>query len=280
MQVFETPGTSPSRSGFRADSVVVTAVDEPRTTRGGRPARPSRAPTRSTRSRSRAEARGDGHLITIEQKEQDSLGPAPDHVGRRRRSARHVPSGVESRPFRRLHRPPRRRGSPRRVDQDRVGRREAGRRRAEVRRQDREWDVRVGSIASGGQVVTVSGDLEVARVRRRAGGALGVGRRPHRRRSRPAPALDDLGRRRASTRSTPGKSACRPSPATSASASVTARSSSSTRCRCRAISSSDLGLESELAQEDDTARGPVVPLHVKTVSGDVQIVRSAGAFSV
>jgi len=275
MQVFDTPGTVSLQVRLPSGHVIVTAVDEPRTTVEVIPL--GRAGDDAIDAiEIRADARADGHLITIEQKERIRWGPLQITWG----------AGVEVR----VTCPP---GSnldftggstDLRVDGDlndatiktASGDVKLGdvARRFDVK--TASGDVWVGSVAEGGQANTVSGDLQVAGfegelVARSVSGDVRVGavRGPLQLSTTSGDvSLDtvDAGEVRVQT----------------VSGDVRIGVGHGTRVFIDAASvsgdlGSDLGLESELSQEGDLA-GPVVPLHVKTVSGDVQIVRSAGAF--
>jgi Putative adhesin len=278
MHAFETPGDVSLQVRLPSGQVVVTAVAEPRTTVEVIPL--GRAGADAIEAiEVRSEARGNGHLITIEQKERIRWGPLQITWG----------ADVEVR----VTCPP---GSnldlsggstDLRVDGDL---RDASIKTAsgDVKLGDvagrfdvktASGDIRAGSIASGGQVVTVSGDLEVARfdgelVARSVSGDVRIGavRGPLQLSTTSGDVsveTVDAGDVRVQT----------------VSGDVRIGVAHGTRVFIDAASvsgdlGSDLALESESAQEDDPATaGPVVPLRVKTVSGDVQIVRSAGAFS-
>jgi Putative adhesin len=276
VQVFETPGDVSLQVRLPSGQVVVSAVAEPRTTVEIVPLGRAGADAIDA-IEVRSETRGDGHLITIEQKERIRWGPLQITWG----------ADVEVR----VTCPP---GSnldlsggstDLRVDGDL---RDAAIKTASgdvrlgdvARRFDvktASGDVRAGTIASGGQVVTVSGDLEVARfaselVARSVSGDVCIG------------AVQG------------------PLELSTTSGDVSLNTVDAGEVRVQTVSGdvhigvghgtlvfidatsvsgdlgSDLGVENELSEEADTAGGPVVPLRVKTVSGDVQIVRSAGAF--
>lgn len=280
MQVFETPGDVSLEIRLPSGRVRVTAVAEPRTSVEIVPLGRAGADAIDA-IEVRAEARGDGHLITIEQKERIRWGPLQITWG----------ADVEVR----VTCPP---GSnldfaggstDLRVEGDL---RDASIKTAsgDVRLGDvaRRFDVKTasgdvsaGSIASGGQVVTVSGDLQLAvsdgeLVVRSVSGDVRVGavRGPLQLTTTSGDLnLDtvDAGEVRAQT----------------VSGDVRIGVGHGTRVFIDAASvsgdlASDLGLENEPPQESDAAdsAGPVVPLHVKTVSGDVAIVRATGAYSV
>ncbi|MGH3111375.1 MAG: DUF4097 family beta strand repeat-containing protein [Gaiellaceae bacterium] len=277
MQVFDTPGNVSLHVRLSIGRVVVAVVDEPRTTVEVIPLGRAGADAIDA-IEVRAEPRGDGHLVTIEQKDKIRWGPLQISWGAEVEVRVSCPPGSNL-DFSGA-------SADLRVDGDlgdaliktasgdvRVGN--------VARRFDvttASGDVSGATISSGGQVVTISGDLQLAAfegelVVRSVSGDIRIGaiRGPLQLTSTSGDvSLDavDAGEVRAQT----------------VSGDVRIGVGHGTRVFIDAASlsgdlGSDLGVESELSEEASLG-GPVVPLRVKTVSGDVQIVRSAGAFSV
>src|ERR671918_2368231 len=275
MQVFETPGSVSLQIRLPSGRAVVTTVDEPRTT----------VDVISTSRRGTdaidaieisAEPYRDGHLVTIEHKDKIRWGPIQISWG----------GDVELR----VTCPP---GSNLdfgsgsadiRVDGD-LGDVSVKPASAEVSLENvaeklqaktARGGVTAGTIARGGQVVTVSGDVRLEGFEndlaaRSVSGDVRIGRvRGPLQLSTTSGdvTLDSVesGEVRAQTVSGDARIGV----------------SRGTRVYIHAASLSG-DLSSELDLEDETPEseqaGPVVPLHVKTVSGDVQIVRAAETFS-
>jgi hypothetical protein len=277
MQVFDTPGSVSLQIRLPSGRVVVTTVDEPRTSvdvisTGRRGSDALEAIEVS------AEPYRDGHLVTIEHKERIRWGPIQISWG----------GDVEVR----VTCPP---GSNLdfgsgsadiRVDGDlgdvsvktASGDVSLGDVAEKLQAKTASGDVTAGTIAKGGQVVTVSGDVRLDAFEndlaaRSVSGDVRIGRiRGPLQLSTTSGdvVLDSVesGEVRAQTVSGDARIGV----------------SRGTRVFIDAASlsgdlSSELGLEDETPGSEQEQTGPVVPLHVKTVSGDVQIVRAAEAFS-
>ena len=275
MQVFETPGSVSLQIRLPSGRVAVTTVDEPRTTvdviSTGR-----RGTDAIDAIEISAEPYRDGHLVTIEHKDKIRWGPIQISWG----------GDVEVR----ITCPP---GSDLdfgsgsadiRVDGD-LGDVSVKTTSGDVSLENvaeklqaktASGDVTAGTIARGGQVVTVSGDVRLEGFEndlaaRSVSGDVRIGRvRGPLQLSTTSGdvTLDSVesGEVRAQTVSGDARIGV----------------SRGTRVYIDAASLSGT-LGSELGVEDETPQseqaGPVVPLHVKTVSGDVQIVRAAETYS-
>jgi hypothetical protein len=276
MQVFETPGSVSLQIRLPSGRVVVTTVDEPRTS----------VDVISTGRRGTdaidaidvsAEPYRDGHLITIEHKERIRWGPIQISWG----------GDVEVR----VTCPP---GSDLdfssgsadiRVDGDlgevsvktASGDVSLGDVAKKLQAKTASGDVSAGTIARGGQVVTVSGEVRLDGFENDLAARSVSGDVRIRRVRGPLQlattsgdvVLDSVesGEVRAQTVSGDARIGV----------------SRGTRVFIDAASlsgdlSSELGLE-DSEPSDEQQAGSVVPLHVKTVSGDVQIVRAAETYS-
>jgi Putative adhesin len=278
MPVFDTPGSVSLQIRLPSGRVVVTTADEPRTSveliATGR-----RGPDAVGDIEIEAHERHGGHLITIEKKDQFRWGPIQISWG----------SDVEVR----VTCPP---GSnldfsagstDLRVDGD-LGEVSVKTASGDVKLDDvakraqvktASGDIFVGALAAGGAVVTVSGDLRIASFdadlqARSVSGDVHIGamRAPLTLSTTSGDAYIDsveAGELRLQTVSGDARIGV----------------GRGTRVWIDAVSvSGDLGSELGLAEhaaegEGEEAEGGVVPLHVKTVSGDVSIVRAAEAFS-
>lgn len=278
MQVFETPGSVSLQIRLPSGRVVVTTVDEPRTSVDVIPTG-RRGSDAIDAIEVSAEARHSGHLITIEHRDKFRWGPIQITWG----------GDVEVR----VTCPPgsnldlsggstdlRVEGDLRDVSvKTASGDVKLGDVAQKFQVKTASGDVSVGSIASGGQVVTVSGDLSVAGFEgdllvRSVSGEVRIGavRGPLQLSTTSGDiTLDSVesGEVRAQTVSGDARIGV----------------GRGTRVWIDAASlsgdlTSELGLEDHAPQGEQEQLEPVVPLHVKTVSGDVQIVRAAEAYSV
>jgi DUF4097 and DUF4098 domain-containing protein YvlB len=275
MQVFETPGSVSLQIQLPSGRVGVTTADEPRTTVEVIDRRGSDAADKIEVS---AEPRGDGHLIRIEHRDRIRWGPIQISWG----------GDIEVR----VTCPP---GSnlefasgsaDLRVDGDlgdvsaktASGNLKLGDVARKCQVKTASGDVEIGSIGAGGQIGTVSGDLTLASFEgelraRSVSGAV-------RMRSVRGPlqlsttsgdvVIEALhgGEFRMQT----------------VSGDVRIGVARGTRVWIDATSvsgdlSSELGLEDEEPAAEAEGAAAVVPLQVKTVSGDVQIVHAAEAFT-
>jgi Putative adhesin len=275
MQVFETPGSVSLQIRLPSGRVVVTTVDEPRTSVDVIPTGRRGADAIESIEVS-AEPYRDGHLVTIEHKDRIRWGPIQISWG----------GDVEVR----INCPP---GSNLdfgsgsadiRVDGDlgevsiktASGDVSLGDVADKLQVKTASGDVYAGTIARGGQIVTVSGDVRVERFER------------------------DLAMRSVSGDVRVGH-VCGPLQLSTTSGDFALDSVESGEVRGQTVSgdarigvrrgirvfidaaSVSGNLTSELGLEDDAPpseqEGDVVPLQVKTVSGDVQIVRAAEAYS-
>ena len=275
MRVFETPGSVSLQIRLPSGRVVVTTVDEPRTSvdviSTGR-----RGTDAIEAIEISAEPYRDGHLVTVEYKDRIRWGPIQISWG----------GDVEVR----VTCPP---GSNLdfgsgsadiRVDGDlgevsvktASGDVSLGDVAKRLQAKTASGDVFAGTIANGGQVVTVSGDVrldgfESDLAARSVSGDVRIGwiRGPLQLSTTSGDVVLDSvesGEVRAQTVSGDARIGV----------------GRGTRVFIDAASLSG-DLSSELDLEDETPEseqaGPVVPLHVKTVSGDVQIVRAAETYS-
>lgn len=279
MQVFETPGSVSLQIRLPSGRVAVTTVDEPRTSvdvisTGRRGADALEA------IEIRAEPYRDGHLITIEHKDRIRWGPIQISWGGEVEVRITCPPGSNL-DF----------GSGSadiRVDGDlgdvsvktASGDVSLGDVAEKLQAKTASGDVSAGTIAKGGQVVTVSGDVRVDGFEsdlgaRSVSGDVRIGRvrGPLQLSTTSGDVILDSvesGEVRAQT----------------VSGDVRLGVSRGTRVFIDAASlsgnlSSELGLEDDMpeGEPEEEESGAVVPLHVKTVSGDVQIVRAAEAYS-
>lgn len=279
MHTFETPGSVSLQIQLPSGRVVVTTADEPRTSveliSTGR-----RGPEAFDDVIVRADERHGGHLITVEQKDRFRWGPIQITWGSDLEVRITCPPGTDLELSG---------GSTDlRVDGELgdVSARSASgdikldtvRKKLQVK--TASGDISVGTIDSGGSVVTVSGDLDVGSFE----GAL-------------------------TARAVSGDTRIRrirgPLNVTTTSGDVSLDSVETGEVRMQTVSgdarigvargtrvwidavsvSGDLGSELGLADQAPEAEaeaeqgGEVVPLHVKTVSGDVAIVRAAEALA-
>jgi hypothetical protein len=275
MQVFETPGSVSLRIRLPSGRVVVTTVDEPQTTvdvvSTGR-----RGADAIDSIEIKAEPYRDGHVITIEHKDHIRWGPIQISWG----------GDVEVR----VTCPP---GSDLefasgsadiRVDGDlgEVSAKTAsgdvslGNVADKLQAKTASGDVSAGTAANGGQVVTVSGDVRLDGFERdlairSVSGDVRVGR--------------IRGPLQMSTTSGDivlGSVEAGEVRAQTVSGDVRIGVSRGTRVWIDAASlsgdlNSELGVDDNAPEDDE--EGAVVPLHLKTVSGDVQIARAAEAYS-
>jgi hypothetical protein len=275
MQVFETPGSVSLQIRLPSGRVAVTTVDEPRTTvdviSTGR-----RGTDAIDAIEISAEPYRDGHLVTIEHKDKIRWGPIQISWGGDVEVRITCPPGSNldfgsGSADIRVH------GDLGDVSVKTASGDVSLENVAEkLQAKTASGDVTAGTIARGGQVVTVSGDVRLEGFEndlaaRSVSGDVRIGRvRGPLQLSTTSGdvTLDSVesGEVRAQTVSGDARIGV----------------SRGTRVYIDAASlSGDLG--SELGVEDETPQseqaGPVVPLHVKTVSGDVQIVRAAETYS-
>ena len=276
MQVFETPGSVSLQIRLPSGRVVVTTADEPRTT-----VNVSRRGSDAVDDvEVLASERAGGHLITIEQRERIRFGPIQISWGG------DVEVEVTCPPGSNLDFSGASAGI--RVDGD-LGEVSVKTASGDVKLGDvaqrlqaktASGDISVGEIGAGGQVVTVSGDVELAGfsgelVSRTVSGDVEIG----------------YVRGPIAINTTSGDTTLRAVSAfedgdvriQTVSGDVRIGVGRGTRVWIEAVSvsgdlESDLGLEDQPGAAEDSSR-PVVPLHVKTVSGDVRIGRAAEAFS-
>ena len=277
VQVFDTPGSVALAIRIPAGRVSVTTADEPTTTveilAMGR-----RGDETKEAIEVRAEERRGGHQITIEQKEKLRWGPLQISWGGDIEIRVTCPPGSDLEFSS---------GSADlRVDGDlgevsvntASGDVELGDVARRLRVKTASGDVVADTAASGGEVSTVSGDLAL--------GSLG----------------GDFVARSVSGDVRLG-AVSNPTQVSTTSGDVVVTSIEGGELRVQTVSGdvrvgvgrgtrvfidavsvsgdlgSELGLGDAPPQDETDASSPVVPLHLKTVSGDVQIVRSAEAFS-
>jgi hypothetical protein len=272
VQVFETPGSVSLQIKLPSGRVQVTTVDEPRTSVEVVDRRGSDA---ADSVEVRAEPRHDGHLITIEHRDRFRLGPIQISWGEDLEVRVNCPPGsnLEFAGG----------SADLRVDGD-LNDVDVKTASGDVRLGDvaRRFSLKtasgyidVGTVASGGNVVTVSGDLNIRglegdlKARSVSGNVwMGVVDGPLQLSTTSGDVVVDSLQGGELTMQT-------------VSGDVRIGVGRGTRVWIDAVSVSG-DLDSELGLEDEapegaqaSAGGPVVPLQVKTVSGDVQIVRSA-----
>jgi hypothetical protein len=262
MQIFETPGDVGLHIRLPSGRVRVTTADEPRTSvelvskRG-------RGPEAHEDVIVRADERQGRHVITIEQRDKIRWGPIQINWGGDLEVLITCPPGSDLDLA----------GGSTDLDvEGELGEVLAKSASGDIKLQDvrkklevktASGDVWVGTMPAGGTTVTVSGDLEIRRVQgpltaRSVSGDVKIG----------AIEAGELTLQTVSGDARIG----------------VARG---TRVWIDAVSvsgdlDSELGLEDNLPVADEEAEGggEVVPLHVKTVSGDVKIVRAAEAYSL
>lgn len=261
MHTFETPGSVSLQIRLPSGRVVVTTADEPRTSveliSTGR-----RGPDAFDDVIVSADERHGGHVITIEQKDRFRWGPIQITWGGDLEVRITCPPGTDLELSG---------GSTDLQVDGELGEVSAKSASGDIRLQDvrkklevktASGDISIGTIELGGTVVTVSGDLDIRRVQapltaRSVSGDIQIG----------AVEAGELHLQTVSGDARIG----------------VARG---TRVWIDAVSvSGDLGSELGLADQAPEAEsdaeqgGEVVPLHVKTVSGDVAIVRAAEALA-
>lgn len=261
MHTFETPGSVSLQIRLPSGRVVVTTADEPRTSveliSTGR-----RGPEAFDDVIVSADERHGGHVITIEQKDRFRWGPIQITWGGDLEVRITCPPGTDLELSG---------GSTDLQVDGELGEVSAKSASGDIRLQDvrkklevktASGDISIGTIELGGTVVTVSGDLGIRRVQapltaRSVSGDIRIG----------AVEAGELHLQTVSGDARIG----------------VARG---TRVWIDAVSvSGDLGSELGLADQAPEAEsdaeqgGEVVPLHVKTVSGDVAIVRAAEALA-
>jgi DUF4097 and DUF4098 domain-containing protein YvlB len=279
MPVFETPGSVSLQVRLPSGRVVVTTVDEPRTNvelvSTGR-----RGPDALDDVIVRCDERHGGHTITIEQKDKFRWGPIQITWGSDFEVRITCPPGSDLDLSG---------GSTDLTVEGELGEVSATSASGDIRLQDvrnklqvktASGDISIGTIAADGSVVTVSGDVGIRRVgtsltARSVSGDVEIG--------------SILGPLTLATTSGDVKLASVEAGEVrlqTVSGDVRIGVGRGTRVWIDAVSvSGDLGSELGLADqapEGDAAQeqgGEVVPLHVKTVSGDVAIVRAAKAYT-
>jgi hypothetical protein len=271
MQVFDTPGSVSLQVRLPSGRVVVTTVDEPRTSveivSTGR--RGSDAPDEIEVS---AEQRHDGHVVRIEQKDRIRWGPIQISWGSFEVRVTCPPgSNLELSG-----------GSADLQVDGPLGEVEVRTASGDVKLEDvvslaaktASGDVSVGSIAGRSSAGTVSGDIRIAAIEdelvtRSVSGDIRVGAM----------------RARLAVSTTSGDVAVDSVEAgelrmQSVSGDARIAVGRGTRVWIDAVSvsgtlGSELGVSDDAAGEGEDEEGSVVPLHVKTVSGDLQIVRAS-----
>jgi len=276
MQIFETPGSVSLQIRLPSGRVVVTTADEPRTTVDVSRRGSDAVDDIEIRSSERA----GGHLITVEQRDRIRWGPIQIMWGG------DVEVRVTCPPGSNLDFSGASAGI--RVEGD-LGEVSVKTASGDVKLGDvahrlqlktASGDVAIGEIAQGGQIVTVSGDVELAGfsgelATRTISGDVEIG----------------YVRGPVTVNTTSGDATLRAIGAMddgevrvqSVSGDVRIGVGRGTRVWIEAVSvsgdlESDLGLADQPEEAQDES-GAVVPLHVKTVSGDVNIGRAAEAYS-
>jgi Toastrack DUF4097 len=272
MQVFETPGSVSLHIKLPSGRVQVTTVDEPRTSVEVVDRRGSDA---ADTIEVNAEPRHDGHLITIEHKgDRLRWGPIQISWGTDVEVRVTCPPGSNLE-FAGGSADLRVEGDLNDVD---VKTASGNVRLGEVARRfnvkTASGDIEVGTVASGGTVVTVSGDLNLGgleadlQARSVSGDVrMGLVRSPLQLSTTSGDVVVDslqAGELKLQT----------------VSGDVRIGVGSGTRVWIDAVSvsgdlDSELGLEDQAPEDERDSAGAIVPLQVKTVSGDVKIVRSA-----
>jgi len=274
MPVFDTPGSVSLQIQLPSGRVVVTTADEPRTSVELIPTG-RRGPDAIEGVHVRAEEKAGGHVITIEEKDRIRWGPIRITWG----------GDIEAR----ITCPP---GSDLDLSGGSTDLRVEGD-LGEVSVRTASGDVRLEAVKKKLQVKTASGDISVATVETEASliavsGDLGVGRVDGALTARTVSGDLRIGAVRG------------PLALTTTSGDVTLESVEAGEVRIQTVSgdariavgrgtrvfidaasvSGDLGSELGIADESPAeGQGEVVPLHVKTVSGDVAIVRARESVS-
>jgi hypothetical protein len=262
MQVFDTPGSVSLWIRLQAAGVVVTTADGPRTSVELIP-KGRRGSDAFEDVEIRADERQGGHVITIEQKDKFRWGPIQISWGGDFEVHITCPPGTDLDLAG---------GSTDLRVQGELGEVLAKSASGDISLQDvrkklevktASGDVSAGTLPAGGTVVTVSGDMEIGRVQgplgaRSVSGDVKIG-------------AIEAGELQLQTVSGDARIGV----------------ARGTRVWIDAVSvsgdlDSELGLEDNMPAGDEGAEasGEVVPLHVKTVSGDVKIVRAAEALSI
>lgn len=261
MHTFETPGSVSLQIQLPSGRVTVTTADEPRTSvelvSSGR-----RGPDAFDDVIVRADERHGGHVITVEQKDRFRWGPIQITWGSDLEVRITCPHGSDLELSG---------GSTTLQVDGELGEVSAKSASGDLRLQNvrkklevktASGDVSIGTIEAGGNVITVSGDLDIGRVQaplnaRSVSGDVRIG-------------AIEAGELHLQTVSGDARIGV----------------ARGTRVWIDAVSvSGDLGSELRLADQvpaaesDAEQEGEVVPLHVKTVSGDVAIVRAAEALA-
>lgn len=260
MPLFETPGSVALQIRLQGAGVVIRTVDEPRTSVELVP-KGRRGPDAFEDVEIRADERQGGHVITIEQKNKFRWGPIQISWGGDFEVQITCPPGADLDLAG---------GSTDLRVEGELGEVTAKSVSGDIELQDvrarlevktASGDISVGTMPAGGAVVSVSGDLEVRRVQgplgaRTVSGDVKIG-------------AIEAGELQLQTVSGDARIGV----------------ARGTRVWIDAVSVSG-DLESELGLEDtapaggeDAGGGEVVPLHVKTVSGDVKIVRAVEALA-
>jgi hypothetical protein len=275
MQVFETPGSVSLQIRLPSGRVVVTTADEPQTTVNVSRRGSDAVDDIEVRSSERA----GGHLITVEQRDRIRWGPIQISWGGEVEVEVTCPPGSNL-DFQGA-------SAGIRVDGD-LGEVSAKTASGDVKLGDvaqrlqvktASGDLSIGEIGAGGQLNTVSGDIELAGF----SGELA---------SRTVSGDVEIGHVRGpiEIHTTSGDTTLRAISSFedgevrvgTISGDVRVGVGRGTRVWIEATSvSGDLESDLGLADQPDGAQdssGPVVPLHVKTVSGDVRIGRAAEAF--
>lgn len=261
MEVFETPGSVSLRIRLQSAGVVVTTADGSRTTVELVP-KGRRGSDAFEDIEIRADERNGGHVITIEQKDKFRWGPIQISWGGDFEVHITCPPGADLDLAG---------GSTDLRVEGELGEVTAKSASGDISLQDvrkklelktASGDVSVGTIPVGGTVVTVSGDMEIRRVQgplsaRSVSGDVKIG-------------AIEAGELQLQT--------------VSGDARIGVARGTRVWIDAASVSGdldSELGLEDNVPSGDEDAEGSekIVPLHVKTVSGDVKIVRAAEAYS-